>query len=222
MYKRESIRNLLDEDFYQLEELGEIISYGSSTVVLDPFKENSYNNLLLAITIEKEKLNFLKSLAKIEKSIIVKKLDKKNLTIDNREFIEYLEEEFNLNFFYINRGVVPNLFDTTNCVDFSLRELTQRNLNTYYYMGKDFSKSSSLLLEELEDIFNEDIIENASEEDINEEKKLFSIVLKTLENSFEAISNSKSKSKIYLDLHEDQFLFFGDNLVCLDPCILLE
>ena len=239
VFELEAGFRIAEEFVYDIEKFGvseesipNIIGYGMHSIVFD-----YSNDLVFVITLEKEKYKFLKSLA--EKTNLEIKKIKKAKKIEgsySEEFLEYLFEfsSLNLDMFLMSKGEKLNLEDLelsfyNDSVDRrfciiseALSSISEDNFEYSNIVNKEyllhektkFTKGVKVnIMSNLENLKKEFSIEEEMYIDLSEK------VLKSIEVSLEALETSDIRSDFVIDVHAEQFIKLGEDILCIDPAM---
>jgi hypothetical protein len=197
-----------------LNSFGVKIGSGVSTIAIKPYNEWDVSfiddEVVMILTSDNQKQGFYEELFKnsnveIEDLIDIKR--KNELRFEEEEYDEFFdsleryEDENDISIFFMTK---LNHIKDREKLSKTIDEIT-KNLN--------FPIDDKYWMESI-----------PSEEIINEEYKtsseLFNKLVSSIEWSFKVANDFFSGSKVYIDLHPEQFLEYKGKIFCIDPILL--
>lgn len=201
------LNNDLRELGVKITDIGSVVDYGAFSVYLEKlslFKNEK--NLVLVITKDKYKFNFLNKIYKIH-AISIEAFTEDNLSFEEMD-IFYTLQAFGWQFFYVQKVESFDSFEQTPIIK-SLMKVTE-NCRVVEITGAQLNVHS--VIENIKDcaLTNFDFSENNLTEEENE-------VLEAIKESLEIVKTVSKKYFFRLDLHEKQFIKHNGVLICIDP-----
>jgi len=226
----------LDCEKYGIFELPKVLNQGQRTMVFE-YSED----LVVLLTMEKEKFQFLENLSDITEAFTVKRIKSKNFP-----FSPDLENIFLSSFyscFFMTKG---ETFDTFNeesslfntfapelnsetIISNTLMDFTSHNFDIVdAHTVEDLRSSQSDILSSLNDNILHAIADSHVERMFENNKgfpepltkeltSLSKSLLTSIEDSLKAINEDVTTSDFIIDIHSEQFVKFNDTIVCIDP-----
>jgi len=233
-YEKISINNIKNEigsnifetyiekmSFFGIEETPTIIGKGMESIIFE------YNeNMVVVLTQEKSKLNFLATLSNETGVFDIKKIKEKNFPFEECLKNVFLDKDI-FSCFFMTKGVVYDLdiiesmFENISSIprlsDY-LAEFTTQEFESVSIHNKNDLNDIKCELERLEESFMKSLflseVEASKMRDyIDFSKKVFS----SIQMSIKCLNDIDFKDTFILDLHNEQFLMFGEEVICTDP-----
>ena len=217
----ESLLKLVNIDL-----IGNILSYGSQTVVVEPI--NNYSEIeepVLIITKEYQKNDLAKRLFE-DKKCMIEEVEFTNKI--EKEIFEELEEN-EWYFYYSNKGEkldFHNQMPIFQALEIVTSNHWKKEYNSYTFPEENLIKE---IIVEFEKFFEENRIDNLKfmntkktkesfEKTTKEEYKESLDIIDSIKHAFSTVKKIENE-KYVIDLHADQFLSFNGKIVCVDPIL---
>lgn len=201
------LNNDLRELGVKITDIGSVVDYGAFSVYLEKlslFKNEK--NLVLVITKDKYKFNFLNKIYKIH-AISIEAFTEDNLSFEEMD-IFYTLQAFGWQFFYVQKVESFDSFEQTPIIK-SLMKVTE-NCRFVEITGAQLNVHS--VIENIKDCALTNF--EFSESDLTEEENE---VIEAIKESLEVVKLVSKKDFFRLDLHEKQFIKHNGVLICIDP-----
>lgn len=196
---------------------GDILDFGSFSVYFENVKpifrdSNFDDNLVLVLTKDLEKKDFLTKLYSKHKDIRVLDLDFNSLDFDSMLTLTTLEA-FGWHYFYVEK-LIPNQFKNEN--SFGIQSLMSITKATNHFSITIKQLNPFSVIESMKEKALELALESGFEDyEFNfEEEEAYNAIFESLN----LLKNSLNKDiEFRLDLHANQFVRYNEELICMDP-----